>query len=107
MTAKKAPATRAKVAKTAARTSAPKPTPVCDVLADIKVDVFAALGDTSFKVECTLGVAADVGAEMHAELERMVKLHPRLKPHADGVPSGAIYVDDGDDGYRLKRLGFC
>jgi hypothetical protein len=79
-----------------------------DALASLKVEVFAALGETSFKAECTLSVAAEVAARLHQELERMGQLRPTALPHADAVPAGTLYVsDDPDDGYRRKsRVGF-
>lgn len=79
-----------------------------DPLASLRVKVTATLGDTSFEVDCTLSVAAEVAARLHVELERMVALKPNVAPRADGVPAGTIYVDDGEgDGYRRRRgVGF-
>lgn len=76
-----------------------------DPLVNLKVEVFAALGETSLKAECALGVAAEVAARLHGELERMVRIKPNLLPRADAVPSGALYVSD-DDGDGGRRLGF-
>lgn len=81
-------------------------TPPPDPLANLKVEVYAGLGETSLKAECTLAVAAEVAARLHAELERLGTLKPSVLPKADSVPGGTLYVDDDtDDGYR-KRLGF-
>lgn len=87
------------------KTAAKKPDP----LATMRVEVFAALGETSFKAECPLPVAAEVAARLHDELERLVKARPRLKPTLDTVPGGdALYVwDEEDEGARRKGLGFA
>lgn len=75
-----------------------------DPLKSLKVEVYAALGESSIKAECVLGVAADVLNALHAELERLGTLRPGVLPVAE-VPSGALYVHDEDDGGR-QRLGF-
>jgi hypothetical protein len=67
--------------------------------------VFAALGETSFKAECVLGVAAEVAARLHHELERLGKLKPNTLPVAE-AHGGALYVPDEDDYEAKKRLGF-
>jgi hypothetical protein len=82
-----------------------------DPLGEVRVEVFAALGETSLKAECPLRVAAELAARLHDELERLVAARPRLKPTLDVVPGGdALYVwDEEDEGARKKnkRLGFA
>lgn len=81
------------------------PKPAADPLAGLKIEVYCSLGETSFKAEAQLGVAAEVAARLHAELVRMGKLRPDALPTAD-APAGSLYVpDDYDEGAR-KRLGF-
>jgi hypothetical protein len=86
-----------------------KPARAADPLAEVRVEVFAALGDTSLKAECPLRLAHDVAARLHTELERLVRSMPRLAPHPETVPGGeALWVPDEDDGAtRDKRLGFA
>lgn len=90
------------------RKAAPAPTP--DPLAELRVEVFAALGETSLKAECALPFAAAVAARLHDELERLVAARPRLRPHLDMVPGGeALYVSEDDDEgctRKGKPLGF-
>jgi hypothetical protein len=82
-----------------------KPKAAPDPLANLKVEVFAALGETSLKAECVLGVAAEVAARLHQELERLGKLKPNTLPVAE-AHGGALYVADEDDYEAKKRLGF-
>jgi hypothetical protein len=87
------------------KTAAKKPDP----LGEVRVEVFAALGDTSLKAECPLKHAPEMAARLHDALETLVDKRPRLKPALDVVPGGdALYVwDDEDDGARRKGLGFA
>lgn len=79
-----------------------------DPLAEVRVEVFAALGETSLKAECALKHAPEMAARLHDALEALVEKRPRLKPTLDTVPGGdALYVwDEEDEGARRKGLGF-
>lgn len=82
------------------------PAPPADPLRDLKVEVYAGLGETSLKAECTLGVAAEVAARLHAELERLGTLKPSVLPKADSVPAGTLFVGDDETDSARRRLGF-
>lgn len=74
-------------------------------LAKLRTEIYASLGDTSFKVEAELGVAAEVAAALHQQLEALGKLRPTVLPTVDGH-GGSLYVDDGDDAWARRHLGF-
>lgn len=76
-----------------------------DKLAELKVEVYAALGETSLKAECALSVAAEVAARLHAELERLGQLKPSVLPRVEAVPGDSLYVPDEDEGAKRKRRG--
>jgi hypothetical protein len=82
-----------------------KPAP--DPLANVKVEIHAGLGDSAIKAECPLGVAAEMLARFHQELERMGKLRPSALPTVEARGEQPLYVPDEDDyGCRRRRLGF-
>jgi hypothetical protein len=82
-----------------------KPAP--DPLANVKVEIHAGLGDSAIKAECTLGVAAEVLARCHQELERLGTLKPSTLPTVEARGEQPLYVADEDDyGCRRSRLGF-
>ena len=76
-----------------------------DPLANVRVEVHAGLGDSTIKAECTLGVAADVLARLHHELERLGTLKPGVLPTVEARGEQPLYVFDEDEG-ATKRLGF-
>jgi hypothetical protein len=54
-----------------------------------------------------LGVAAEMLARFHQELERMGKLRPSALPTVEARGEQPLYVPDEDDfGCRRRRLGF-
>jgi hypothetical protein len=77
-----------------------------DSLANVRVEVHAGLGDSTIKAECTLGVAAEVLARLHKELERLGTLKPGVLPTVEARGEQPLFVFDEDDGARRKRLGF-
>ena len=86
------------------RTARPKPSP--DPLANVRVEVHAGLGDSSIKAECPLGIAADVLARLHRELERLGTLNPGVLPTVEARGEQPLYVFDEDDGCRKRGVGF-
>ena len=77
-----------------------------DPLANVRVEVHAGLGDSTIKAECPLGIAADMLARLHQELERLGTIKPGLLPTVEARGEQPLYVFNEDEGARKKRLGF-
>jgi hypothetical protein len=74
--------------------------------AGLRVEVFVARGDVSFKAEATVGEALNVARLLVAMARQLAADAPDILPHADSVPGGVLpYWEDGDVDART-RLGF-
>lgn len=75
-----------------------------DDLETLRVEIFAALGETSLKAEGPLKRAGEIAARLHDQLEHLVKVRPELKHTLDVVPGDSLYVpEEYEDGGRLRR----